>query len=226
MNPQTALSTPRSRPESPRRLRWRLLALSLTPVLVAGLGATALAEPAESTVSRLQLAVDDAVQLAPGLTLREFTASGPIRGAVLAADLTEATLEPTYLYSGAVADSAPVSDHLASAGAVAGVNGDFFDIGNTDAPLGVGVDGGQPVNGPADGWNDAMTVAGDAAQLDRVLLDGVVTTPSGDVTATNLNSPDVADSGVGVYTSAWGEADRAGVVDGAGSVVEIEVTDG
>jgi peptidoglycan hydrolase-like protein with peptidoglycan-binding domain len=157
--------------------------------------------------------------IAPGLTYREFTGSGPIVGRVLEADLTEPTLHPTYLYPGRIAAKARLTNLTRRAGAVAGVNGDFFDIGATEAPLGVGLDDGVLRNARAAGWNRAATFfagsTGMRARLTRVFLDGTIRLPGGTrLKATNLNSPRMATDGVGIYTPAWGTEDRSQVVDG------------
>ena len=39
---------------------------------------------------------------------------------------------------------------------VAAINGDFFDINNSGAALGVGVQSGALVQSPASGWNNAV----------------------------------------------------------------------
>ncbi len=160
-----------------------------------------------------------ATSLAPGLTYREFTGSGPIVGRVLEADLTQPTLHPTYLHSTKVTAKARLTNLANRAGAVAGVNGDFFDIGATEAPLGVGLDDGVLRNAPQSGWNRAATFSpgstGNLGRLTRVFLDGTIRLPGGtSLEATNLNSPRMATDGIGIYTPAWGTEDRSQVVDG------------
>lgn len=51
-------------------------------------------------------------------------------------DLGNEKISTDALFLSTVASSSPVSDMVARSGAVAGVNGDFFDINRTDAPLG------------------------------------------------------------------------------------------
>jgi hypothetical protein len=78
--------------------------------------------------------------VAPGLKLTEFDRYDPqgwIRGDTLAVDLTSRSLRPTYLSPGVVSARTPLSELVKRAGAVAGVNGDFFDINATGAPIGV-----------------------------------------------------------------------------------------
>jgi hypothetical protein len=158
-------------------------------------------------------------RIAPGLTYREFTRRGPVVGQILQADLTEPTLHPTYLRSGAVTVKARPTRHARRAGAVAAVNGDFFDIRATNAPLGVGVDDGRLIHGPATGWNRAAAFYADGqatrARLTRARLAGTIRLPGGKtLKATNLNSPRLVKGGIGIYTPRWGSEHRSQVVNG------------
>jgi exopolysaccharide biosynthesis protein len=92
---------------------------------------------------------------APGLGFAQYgmqTDHGPLAISVLTIDATEPTLR---------FDTAIAEDHVISNGertsamgvrtaAVAGVNGDYFDIGRTYQPQGVLVRGGELVRGPVD----------------------------------------------------------------------------
>ncbi len=158
-------------------------------------------------------------KIAPGLTYREFRRPGPVVGQILKADLTVPSLHPTYLHSGAVTVKARMTRHARRAGAVAAVNGDFFDIGSTNAPLGVGVDDGRLIHGPSTLWNRAAAFYADGdesrARLARIRLVGKIGLPGGNtLTATNLNSPRLVKGGIGIYTSRWGDENRSQVVDG------------
>lgn len=185
---------------------------------------------ARSTDTRVKLTKKSSTPIASGLTLTEFTGSGPLEGVILTADLAESTLEPTYLYPGTVASTAVLTTQANRVDAVAGVNGDFFDIGVTGAPRGVGIDDGQLINAPASGWNESMVLSpvADAyvGRLDSVVLDAKITTPGGVFPASNLNSPNIAAGGIGIYNAAWGSANRAETIDGAARVREVAVTDG
>ncbi|WP_233520008.1 phosphodiester glycosidase family protein [Prauserella sp. PE36] len=168
--------------------------------------------------------------VAPGLTLTEFDRFDPqgwIRGDTLAIDLT-AGLRPTYLSPGAVSARTPLSEQVARAGAVAGVNGDFFDINATGAPLGVGIDDGELQTAPASGHNLTAAITEDGtARLAEVFLTASLTLPGGEVVpATNLNGARLPANGIGVYTPLWGSASRATSVAGAQRVREVEVRDG
>ena len=169
-------------------------------------------------------------EIAAGLHLTEFDRFGPrgwLRGDVLAADLAEPALRTRYLHPGKASERAPLSHQAARTGAVAGVNGDFFDIGATGAPVGVGIADGELLHASSGGHERVAAVGERVGRLMRVFLDAEITRADGSVLpATDLNSPEVAPDGIGVYTSFWGTASRSSAVEGARRVTEIEVSGG
>ena len=89
--------------------------------------------------------IDKTEPLGPGITLRHLKtvdATGWYDHQVLTADLANAAVKSDSLWAGAVAKGGPLSEAADHAGAVAGVNADFFDIGNSTAALG-GADPGR-----------------------------------------------------------------------------------
>jgi hypothetical protein len=92
--------------------------------------------------------------VAPGVTRADYrlaTISGPLVISVVAID----THDPSVRLSGVIA-----TDHLVSAGetvssmalrthAIAGINGDYFDIGQTNQPLGIVVSDGTLIRTPS-----------------------------------------------------------------------------
>ncbi|WP_460849611.1 phosphodiester glycosidase family protein [Nocardioides ultimimeridianus] len=88
--------------------------------------------------------------------------------------------------------------------AVASVNGDFFDIGETGAPLGLGVVAGKVEHGINSGWNSAFYVNKyGVPHIDT--RDLTLTAPLyPHLGLTNLNSPQVRPGGIGVYDRRWG----------------------
>ena len=82
-------------------------------------------------------------------------------------------LQVDYTNDGAVRRTAPLSTMLArNKHVVGGVNGDFFDIGDTGAPLGVGRDRQRgPLNGPRAGWNNAFFIDRHGHPADRRAAD-------------------------------------------------------
>ena len=168
--------------------------------------------------------------VAPGLELTEFDRFGPagwIRGDVLSADLSESRLEPEYLNPGAASGRTPLSVQAARVGAVAGVNGDFFDIDATGAPLGVGMGDGQLLNAPAAGHNQVAAIGDRLGGLMEVFLEAELNRADGTKsTITDLNAPKVSPNGIALYTPYWGTASRKTAVTGASWVTEVELTGG
>jgi peptidoglycan hydrolase-like protein with peptidoglycan-binding domain/exopolysaccharide biosynthesis protein len=206
-----------------------LLSAVLALVGVGAVPGAAYAEPADTTAPTAGIFAT--TRLAPGLTLTDFTTGGPNKGDILTADLSESTLKPKYLNPGTVDSTTALTTQANRAGAVAAVNGDFFDIGATGAPRGIGIDGGTLLNGPSGGWNEAAAwyAAGSGTRggLAQIFLDGTVTLSGGTtLTATNLDSPNIAANGIGIYNELWGSAARSQALDGATRSREIEVTDG
>ncbi|MGC0418184.1 phosphodiester glycosidase family protein [Embleya sp. AB8] len=223
-------------------------ALVLTTLLVAGLtsvapaaraaeapptAATAPADalvldrPGESVVTRREV-----TPIAPGLSMTAFDRMGRagwIRGKVLVADLNTKGLSVDYLSSGKVTTRQTISEQARGAGAVAAINGDYFDMNASEAPLGVGVSRTQGlIHAPVQGWNQAVTVGTDGlARMAQVFLEGNATLPGGrEVALSGVNTFGLPEGGVGVFTSAWGNASLAHVAGGSGNVVEVELRDG
>ncbi|MEU6646060.1 phosphodiester glycosidase family protein [Saccharomonospora sp. NPDC046836] len=168
--------------------------------------------------------------VSPGLTLTEFDRFDPrgwLRGDTLTVDLT-ADVRPTYLSPGTVAARTPLSQQAERVGAVAAVNGDFFDINATGAPIGVGIAGGELQTAPASGHNLTASITEDGtARLAEVFLTASLTLPGGQtVTAANLNGATVRADGIGIYTPLWGNASRVTAVAGTSRVRELEIRDG
>ncbi|WP_246076820.1 phosphodiester glycosidase family protein [Amycolatopsis cihanbeyliensis] len=189
------------------------------------------APSARSTADDGLVTSSSTTPVAPGLRLTEFDRFDPrgwVRGDTVAVDLDSGSLRPSYLSPGTVSARTPLSEQAASAGAVAGVNGDFFDISATGAPLGVGIDDGELRTAPASGHNLTATVTEEGkARLAEVFLRASLTLPGGErVAVTNLNGAKVAADGIGLYTPLWGKASRRTAVAGAERVLEVELRDG
>ena len=169
--------------------------------------------------------------VAPGLALTSFDRLDPrgwIRGDVLTADLSTDGLSVDYLFPGAVTSPQPLSVTADDEDAVAGVNGDFFDIGNSGAARGVGLDRERGLlQAPVQGWNEAAAIGEDGlGRLAQVLLEGTVSTPGGPLTLAGVNTFELPRDGVGLYTPDWGSYTRNRPVSASSSVIEVSVVDG
>lgn len=170
-----------------------------------------------------------AAVVAPGIEHSQYD-DGVNEADVLTVDLDEPSVGLTYTWPGAVSSKTAMTDQAKRVGSVAAVNGDFFDIGDTEAPRGVGLSDGELLNAPASGWNETAmfgeTADGWNGRLSQVTLDATVTLPGGEATANYLNSPNVGENGLAIFTPAWGEASRASTVEGGSGIVEVVVAGG
>ncbi|TCO46039.1 calcineurin-like phosphoesterase family protein [Kribbella antiqua] len=170
--------------------------------------------------------------VAPGVNYTSFERLDPkgwLRGDILAADLDKHGVTVDYVNTGKVSGGTPLSQQLARKGAIAGVNGDFFDINDTTAPLGVGIErDGRLINAPAAGHNDTAVIGKDGlGRIAQLFLQGSATDDDATkLELTNLNSPTVNSGGIGLYTPEWGDAARTRTVDGLPTVREVILRDG
>jgi hypothetical protein len=141
---------------------------------------------------------------------------GPLRYYLLTVDLRQKGLSVDLLNAGPVRQTASVKTMLrGSRYAVGAVNGDFFDIGDTGAPLGLGKDRQRgPLNGRVAGWNNAFFIdAHGHPDIDVLpMLPTVVGRPA--IRVTNVNSPSVQPGGIGAYNRQWGTTAGYRIVDG------------
>ncbi|MEU6276831.1 phosphodiester glycosidase family protein [Streptomyces populi] len=176
---------------------------------------------------------EDATRIAPGVTYTELdipAAKGVAHAHVLNVDLRNPHVRVDLLYPGKVASRAPVSQLADSRGAVAGVNGDFFDITETQHPgveatgatvgpaiasghgLKAAVPDGQrfgPALPPGTSTEDVFGVGFDRrARLDGVALDGSVRSADGTWPLGGFNQYALPVGSVGAFTGDWGGASR------------------
>ncbi|MFJ6387911.1 phosphodiester glycosidase family protein [Streptomyces sp. NPDC091972] len=172
-------------------------------------------------------------RLATGVHYEQFdvsAAAGVAHAHVIRVNLNEPGVRVELLYPGAVAARATVSRLAAAQGALAGVNGDFFNISETQHPgveatgasvgpaiaqgraLKAAVPRGQrfgPALPPGTGTKDVFGVGTDRrARLDDLALDGSVRTPEGQLPLRGLNQYALPVGSVGAFTSDWGSASR------------------
>jgi hypothetical protein len=213
----------------------------LPPLLVLGLATPVSAAPLVDLpgVAATASAVDPGRRIetarttrpvAPGVTLSSFDwyepgdAGGWVRGDSLTVDLGAGTTVD-YLSPGHVTDAAALSTQATAKRAVAAVNGDFFDINNSNAPEGTGIQAGSLVKSPNSGHNRAIGI--DAAGIGRVMevfFDGTLTLPTGTgVKLSQLNSARIDTNGIGVFNPVWGSYSRDRGTQGAARTAEVLV---
>ncbi|MCX2968979.1 MULTISPECIES: phosphodiester glycosidase family protein [Streptomyces] len=174
--------------------------------------------------------------VAPGVTLTSWDepdAVAPLRAGALTVDLA-AGARVDYLAPASVAERRTVSElaaaHAPGAGrrTVAALNGDFFDLGGTGAPLGPGLRDGVLRHSGSRGHTRAVGFGPrSGGRVLDLLLAGTVHLPHGaELPLGGYDAADVPEDGIGAYTPRWGTADRALTVDGAQRTAEVAVADG
>jgi hypothetical protein len=174
--------------------------------------------------------------LAPGAELTSYQRLEPdkwLSAHALSLDLTS-DLRVDYLFPGKVAESEPVSEMVArhdpgeGRTTVAAINGDFFDINGTQAPLGPGLSGGALTHSGTEGATQVVGIGPDSAgRILDLYFEGTLTLPGGTTTELDsYNAADIPADGIGLYTPQWGAGDRALPVAGDADVTEVTVEDG
>jgi hypothetical protein len=160
----------------------------------------------------------ESYRVVPGLHYRHWMqtdARGTVHAHLLRANLRRSGLSLEYVGTDRVSERAALTDLLDADGAVAGVNADFFDIADTGAPLGVGVDDGRVLHGSRSGWTTGFSVTGSSrSRIGAVpVRAAVVRGPR--IRITDVNAPHLRPDAIGLYTSRWGPAPGRAVTDGA-----------
>ncbi|WP_405935035.1 phosphodiester glycosidase family protein [Streptomyces longwoodensis] len=178
-------------------------------------------------------AASDRTAVALGVTYRQYdltAAAGVTHVHLLSADLTDAHVRLGLLRPGAVAARDTVSHMADRQGAVAGVNGDFFNISEaqhpgvvpTGASVGPAIADGRILKGavpdaqrfgpalpPGTHTTAVFGVGTDGrAHLDDLSLAGSVVTAGQRTPLGGLNQYALPENSVGAYTPAWGSASR------------------
>ncbi|NDU73892.1 phosphodiester glycosidase family protein [Actinomadura sp. DSM 109109] len=200
----------------------------------AGLPARGEAAPPGGAAGTLRFT--SAETLASGATFRTFETSGAggrVAGALVDVDLRRATAG--LLRPPVVAARRTVSAMADAQHAVAGVNGDFFNISETHAGVaptgsasGPEVDGGRPRKGavpdgqrfgpplpPGTSAEDVIGVGTDGrGHVARLRLTGTVRSGRRSVALRGLNQYALPVGGVGAFGPEWGDASRRRAVCG------------
>lgn len=156
-----------------------------------------------------------------------FDKRGWLNGEMLKVDLSNESISANLLEPGVVSKSEPLSEIAKREHAIAGVNGDFFDINGTKASTGAEVKSGKLIKGANNGrtLSTGITVDG-MGHLVNIMLNGTVKLPGSEEPLQALNQSAIPTDGIGLYTADWGEASRSGSVNGSKNVFEVTVEDG
>lgn len=189
--------------------------------------------PRGARVTPATVTSDVTYEIAPGLTIREWDQSdyrGPIRANLLTVDLNAPNISLDYLGSPYAARTQTVSQMGAAAGVIGAVNGDFFDITDTGAALGVGIDRERGlIQGSTSGWipenaSFYLDSAGNPQIGPMVTKTKLRQRPRW--TFSGINAPTVAPDSIGLYTTDWGWTKGYSVTDGDQRAREVVVVDG
>jgi hypothetical protein len=200
-----------------------MLAGFLAAVLVLGTGA---GEPPPGHGAERALAeLGQATRLGSGVThrpLRTTAAAGQVLGDVIEVDLADPAVSAGLLLPRAIAARSTVAEMADGSGATAAINGDFFDIDHTGAPVGPAVADGRPLKAavrpgrrmgpavPGAETDHVFTVGTDrVARIDRLRLEARATGPSGTLEIDALNQYAVPVDAIGIFTPEWGDVDRS-----------------
>ncbi|MGN6415357.1 phosphodiester glycosidase family protein [Flexivirga sp.] len=145
--------------------------------------------------------------VAPGLDLTSFQRLQPggwVTGRVMTADLDTPSLSLGLSDGGAVSGAnAPVSEFADQPQVVAAVNGDYYDMNASDAPVGTDIADGTVHNAGATA-RQAFTVSDGKAAI-RELMSAATLRADGVTTKiAAVNSPTFQAGSVGLFTLLWG----------------------
>jgi exopolysaccharide biosynthesis protein len=165
-----------------------------------------------TAASQVNLNFGETQTVSPGVTHTEFVVRNPegrSEGDLLKVNLNNTSVSTDLLFPGAVAARDDVSDMAENANAVAAVNGDFFDIGETNAPKGPAIADGNGLKASLPNRQNVFAVSmKGVARLDRISLQGSITTPDDALVLDGLNQSALEVGGIVAFTPVWGAATR------------------
>jgi exopolysaccharide biosynthesis protein len=179
---------------------------------------------------RVQVKNETTYDMAPGINFRQWEQVDPrgqIRAQLLTIDINNPANELDLIAPAKVPVRKAVSELTAKANAVAAVNGDFFDIGDTGAPLGVGKDREQGMrHAPKAGWNSSFWVdAAGRPYIGQLPYKGKLKQHP-KLKFSNHNSPSIQANGIGLFDKSWGRTQGSSVTAGQKRVREVVVRGG
>ena len=167
--------------------------------------------------------------IGPGVVLTQWERLEPggwQRGAVLDIDLSHEAVSMDYLYTGKVADTGTLTELTdASQGVAAAVNGDFFDINDSGAPIGIGLDEEDGLIKSSDGAPNALMISEDnVAMITEAITRGSVVAGGETLMLGGVNPLGIESDEVALFTHHWGEHQRlTRNDDAAASGIEVWV---
>lgn len=166
-------------------------------------------------------------KMAPGVRYRQWTQTdrrGKVKLRLVRVDPAVPGVSLDYASPTYVPQRDTVSGLLAADNAVAGINGGFFDISDTGAPLGVGIDRQRGfLHASRYTWNNAFFMTREGTpRIGRLKLTATID-QFPQIEVTNVNSPRVRVANVGIYTPAWGSTSGLSITDGQSKNIRMVV---
>lgn len=169
------------------------------------------------------------VDIAPGLDVTSFQRLQPggwVTGHVMTADLSTPSLSLDVEDGGTVSGSnATVSEFAADSDAVAAVNGDYFDMNASDAPIGTNVSSTQGLRTAGAEGRQAFTLANGKAAVQELMSGATAELAGRTEQVASVNSPTVAEDSIALFNEVWGAHPIHRVMP-AGDVRVVTVVDG
>ncbi len=158
-----------------------------------------------------------------------FDTKGWIRGNIMVVDLKDSNVGTGLLYPGSLTRTDTIGRMAAAQGAIAAINGDFFDISGTKAPIGIAVDNGHLLKSSLSSNVSIGVSQSNIGIIANMMLAAEVANPSKPfllpIKLDGINEHKLMGSQIALYTSLWGPASRASLVKDAGQYVELVIKD-
>lgn len=168
--------------------------------------------------------IDRTWRVSRGITARKWDRTDsdgdPMRVSLLTINLAGSRNYFDYIGPRVIGNTRTTSSYASRKGAIAAVNADFFDISDTGAPLGTGIERKRGVlHGTRDGWvpelgyQPAFWVRKGEARIGKLVTRmRMAQHPRWRLDA--VNAPLVPREDIGVYTRRWGTTSGVSVTDG------------
>ena len=193
-----------------RQLRALLVyaALSALPALAAAAGLPATVTP-QAPFPHILTDASEIEEISPGVSFGSYelrTVEGPLSLHVLAIEprAADIRIESVLASDRLISGGETVSSMARRSGAIAGINGDYFDIGNTNEPVNIVVRGGRLLRTPIQRYALSVSKAR-AVLLSEFVFAGSVLMPDGNrvpLGAVNVWPP--PHGGVALFTPEYG----------------------
>ncbi|MDN5724843.1 MAG: phosphodiester glycosidase family protein, partial [Propionibacteriales bacterium] len=219
-----------------RRTALALAAVLALPLLLAP-PTTARAEGDQVAATAAALTKGDSAllssgvsEIAPGLTLTNFRRLQPggwVTGQVMDADLGTESLSLDVADGGTVSGSNETVEGFArGAKAVAAVNGDYFDMNASDAPIGANVSSKTGVRTLPGQPRQTFTIANGKAAVQSLMSGATLTVDGRTEKLGSVNSPTFEQNSIGLFNSAWGTHPLTRLLTADEAVRVLTVIDG